>query len=387
MKTPFLLFLLCLLLSPVGAAASTPPAGEDYISRLQKAVDVWQDELPALEKCAAAAASKIIAGGNLYLGGAQPSFVEEGIARSGGMTMSHPVSVSTRFTSNDVVLAAWVKARDDPAAAALLEKAAAGGAQVVLFSNTCHPANKAIAVFPSRAAPAPVGEPSVESVSNVVGMWAWTGAFVAACIRQGKMPCMFESMFMPGAIPRDTRFREAPFHAQNLAGREKVPDLGRAYLEIVSGSLRRLKEKNGEAFGRAAKLLREAHENGRPVKVIPLGHMFPTEMQANAIPSWITAAPEKYVPTAECLPLYIGYQWFPWENAALTGAARVPSILTTSRRPTGEWVEDAEHVYIDPCWEVQDAGVELPGYDINILPVSGVMQSAIFWELLERIAK
>ncbi|MCK9589722.1 MAG: hypothetical protein M0Q93_10240, partial [Terrimicrobiaceae bacterium] len=77
----------------------------------------------------------------------------------------------------------------------------------------------------------------------------------------------------------------------------------------------------------------------------------------------------------------------PWENAALTGAARVPSILTTSRRPTGEWVEDAEHVYIDPCWEVQDAGVELPGYDINILPVSGVMQSAIFWELLERIAK
>lgn len=80
MKTTSLLFLLCLLLSPVGEAPSSAPADEDYISRLQKAVGVWHYELPALEKCAATAASKIIAGGNFYLSGAQPSFIEEGIA-------------------------------------------------------------------------------------------------------------------------------------------------------------------------------------------------------------------------------------------------------------------------------------------------------------------
>ncbi|MEO6848529.1 MAG: hypothetical protein ABI443_12500, partial [Chthoniobacterales bacterium] len=330
---------------------------------------------------------KIIAGGTIYITGAQQSFMEEALCRSGGTILSLYLSASVKIKPTDVVLAGWVKAKDAPAALALIDNALANGAQVILFSNTYRPDKKGLTIFPTTVPKAPAIEPSVESVSNILGMWTWTGQFITACIKQGKMPTMYESMSMPGAAQRNAMFRNSSFHDQNIPIHGKVPDLGKDYLKAVSEALHQLKEKNGDAFKSAVDLVRSSHENNKDITILSLSHMFPAEIQSNELPKWITAAAPKTEPTAASLPIYIGYQWTPWESPALTGKDRIPSILTTSRPPTADWVQDKEHIYIDPCWEAQDAAVKLPGYDINILPISGVMQSTIFWEIMEKASR
>jgi len=38
-------------------------------------------------------------------------------------------------------------------------------------------------------------------------------------------------------------------------------------------------------------------------------------------------------------------------------------------------------IYIDPHWPLPDGCVEVPGYDVAILPASGVMDGAIYWAM------
>ena len=38
-----------------------------------------------------------------------------------------------------------------------------------------------------------------------------------------------------------------------------------------------------------------------------------------------------------------------------------------------------DELYIDQRWELGDGQVQLPGYDIKILPPSGVIELAILW--------
>ncbi len=372
------------LLLHAAHAAPAKALGNDYLSRLRATADGWKTELPLLEKSASAAADKVMAGGHLYIGGPQKSFVEEASGRSGGLMLAKPLRAAAELQPNDVILAGATRTDGAEELAALFQRAEASHAQVILFSDTRPPGQKQVTVFSATGKSAPeVRLPGVESVSNVIGMWAWTGEFVTACIKRGKMPCMFESTMMPGGKDRDALLRPLPFHSHNVPHPEAVPDLGRAYLETASGALQQVAEKNGAAFDRGAALLKTSRDQNQPVSVMAIAHMFPVEMASNPLPAFISAAP-KNVPPPGALVLYLGYQWFPWEIPVLTGPERGPSIITSSRHPTPDWLQDASHVYIDPCWETPDAVVKVPGYDISILPVSGVIQSAIFWELVEK---
>jgi hypothetical protein len=46
--------------------------------------------------------------------------------------------------------------------------------------------------------------------------------------------------------------------------------------------------------------------------------------------------------------------------------------------------EPQPDLLIDTQWEYGDAAVCLPGYDLKILPASGVLQSAVFWTLVAK---
>ena len=42
-------------------------------------------------------------------------------------------------------------------------------------------------------------------------------------------------------------------------------------------------------------------------------------------------------------------------------------------------------INISGCWPYGDALVQVPGYDVSILPPSGVIQSAAYWMLVAEI--
>ncbi len=42
----------------------------------------------------------------------------------------------------------------------------------------------------------------------------------------------------------------------------------------------------------------------------------------------------------------------------------------------------ANVIYLNPYWPMSDGCVEVPGYDVAILPASGAVNAAIYWALL-----
>ena len=44
-------------------------------------------------------------------------------------------------------------------------------------------------------------------------------------------------------------------------------------------------------------------------------------------------------------------------------------------------------LYVDPAWPLSDGCVTVPGYDVPILPASGVVQAAIYWTIASERGK
>jgi len=44
-------------------------------------------------------------------------------------------------------------------------------------------------------------------------------------------------------------------------------------------------------------------------------------------------------------------------------------------------------MFVDPFWRFGDAVVTVPGYDVKMLPPSGVIQSMMYWMLSGEIAQ
>jgi hypothetical protein len=84
--------------------------------------------------------------------------------------------------------------------------------------------------------------------------------------------------------------------------------------------------------------------------------------------------------------LYIGYQ-FPLQRLLDQAKALRVNLVYTVVQP-GQPAEPAGNIlYIDPAWPIADGCVTVPGYDIPILPASGVIQAAIYWTLASERAK
>jgi hypothetical protein len=50
--------------------------------------------------------------------------------------------------------------------------------------------------------------------------------------------------------------------------------------------------------------------------------------------------------------------------------------------------EPASHIlYLDPAWPLADGCVTVSGYDVPILPSSGVIQAAIYWTIASERAR
>jgi hypothetical protein len=392
MKNRFwLLVVLCLFVWPV--AAQTKPE-LSFVGAMQTATFDWRMEVPALQNAANESAAKILAGGNLYVAPTQQSFQIEALGRSGGLMMVKVLADNTQLTKNDVILAALDSGSDAAAAQKIAQRAADAGTGVLWFAGPSRNALKNIVaarVFPARQfsnlnyAEAP----GVESIGNIIGMWAWTAAFVSACVQRGKMPTAFVSGAMPGGGERNGLFRKTPFHESTDVTIASLDNLPHRYLDSVANALFSLRQTQGESFARGAQILKNTQAGGKQITVAYTGHMFPYELKGPRRPDWKVAAKTQVDATVppelqdgDAL-LFLGYQGFPYDLTSALQARDIKSIVTTSRPPLDKWKTSADIVYINPFWEVPDAAVFLRGYDVDLFPISGIMQGTIYWQLVE----
>jgi hypothetical protein len=387
----WLLAVLCIFVWPVAAQTKTELP---FVSAMQTATFNWRLEVPALQKSANESAAKILAGGTLYVADTQKSFQVEVLGRAGGLMMVKTLTNKTALTQNDVILAALDAGTEAGAPQEIAQRAANAGAGVLWFAGPSREALKNIAgarVFPVRQfSNLPYASArGVESISNVIGVWTWMAALVSASVQRGKMPTIYTSNFMPDAIERNGQFRKNPFHEATDVTIASLDNLPQRYLDSVANALYAMRQTQAAAFARGAQVLCETKAGGHQVVVGYLGHMYPCELNAPSQLNWKNAA--KYTADATVPAelqdgdalLFLGYQWFPYDMVSALQARHIKSVITSSRPPLDKWKTSGDIVYINPFWSVADAELSLRGYDIDILPISGIMQGVVYWQLAE----
>jgi hypothetical protein len=223
----------------------------------------------------------------------------------------------------------------------------------------------------------------IDTVLNVTKLWTWTGEFVAACARLGKMPTLYKSYGLPGGYERAKKFEGKRFHDDLSIEPIAAGVLGKEYLNQIQHMLAQVQETESIKMSRAA----EWWARSKSAETLVTGHMFPFHAQD---PRTIHICDFVRVPAREDKSLlganspefvfYLGYQFAPQkllDEAKLTGV----KLAYTDVQP-GQPAEPSDNIlYIDPAWPQADGCVMVPGYDIPILPSSGVIQAAIYWAI------
>ena len=228
-----------------------------------------------------------------------------------------------------------------------------------------------------------------DTVLNVINLWVWTGEFVSACTRAGKMPTMYLSYSFDQGKEREKKYLGKAFHDDFQIEPIEAGVLGKAYLEVIGAAVDSF---TGEQMGdilRAAEWWKET--DAANVCVVHMGHMFPEHLQDPRAPmrfgrsSWGDF--KKDVPQelyAKQVVLILSYQRAP--VGALNPAKETGMKLIYNSSTPGDPPEPVENViYLEPGWPLPDATVDVPGYDVDILPGSGVMNAITYWTILAQV--
>jgi hypothetical protein len=340
---------------------------ENYLSAMQGTIAQTRSNLATLATSADRAAHEFVSGGNLWVAGRQADFIAEACGRAGGLMAIAPLG--QRVPKNHDVILYAVPGATDPGDLKIIGQWQEQGATVVTFSS---PAGLYRSHFP------------MDTVANVVELWTWTGEFVAACTRLGRMPVLYQSYGLPGGPERGKKYEGKKFHEDLAIKPIPAEVLGREYLHQIERMLGKIGDSQMPKILRASKWWGQATS----ATTLVTGHMFPTHAQDPrslplcsfaAVPAWEdkdrldASHPPPFV-------LCLGYQFAPRklvDQAKAMGVRLVYSDVQPAQPP-----EPANNIlYIDPAWPLADGCVTISGYDIPILPASGVVQAAIYWTI------
>ena len=401
-----MLVLVGILLAATGASASpAAPSAEAYYQWLNSAlVGVWQD-VPAITSSAEQAARLFVEQDwDLGAWGDTP-FVFEFINRAGGvMPIIFPVKpgegarpmIALYAPRENQLAEDWVAVRALQAHGAVIaftrpeivaQAAAAGITFAAVIDNHAAPHG---GLFP--AADGKSWIVPTDPVSNMMAMWTWIGEFVGACTRLGKMPTMWESVMVPGAIARDTKFRKHRY--QTWTPTPVAPgEIGKRYLRDLRAALIQLHYLEGGHIRQAAEMALAAKAQGHALYYAGAGHSFSGLQNCPHDPGLLAPSWEGTWWDMRKMPAYkpgdfvlgIGYDapfegkdYQNWAPRARAAGARLAWSFTDYNREAVAGLPPDE-IFINQRWELGDALVQFPGYDIKVLPPSGVLAQSVLW--------
>lgn len=402
--TPALLtIILALCFTGCAASQRDAPAARHYLRALHAALGGIEGDLPAITASADAAAERYLDPRSALGIHGDVGFFREAVDRSGGVMRVN--SANHAANAAGVVLYCVNDAT--------LEKDLAGlkypvnqGAMIIAFGrddqlDTLRARETGITTFISSHAPRGVGLfvndageriIPVHRAANIAAMWVWTGEFVAALTRRGKMPPMYQGFAVPGGrerldrIGRGTKFHE---HAPTAV---KAGVVGREFLAQLRVDLRKVESHEMPNIRAAAERTERAHADGGALYAFLHGHVIGATLDQPGDPAYFDVLNTDYIAVRDDVALKggdvifcVGYdqpfdgEWFKHfaTRARDSGATLIWSF--TDYKPDLIAALPAEEIVINQRWAFGDAVVALPGYDVKILPTSGVIAEAVVW--------
>jgi hypothetical protein len=196
---------------------------------------------------------------------------------------------------------------------------------------------------------------------------------------------MYLSAFVPGSNARNGRLSQYRFHPDLEL--EPIPrgKLGKEYLDYIAQSIAQIKATEILAVKQASVVAAEAIEKGKHAYLVIMGHMPPRIVGAYGDPSVfspISLSPQnaKEMLQPGDFVAFIEYCGIP--RAILSAVKKVGANIAWVGVPVDDDLRYPDlDIFIYPYWKFGDFSVEVPGYDVKILPPSGVLQSIVYWLL------
>lgn len=227
---------------------------------------------------------------------------------------------------------------------------------------------------------------ATDEAATMAALWTWTAEFVAACTRLGKMPPMWQSYSVPGADGRDRKLKGLKFH--DACPQPVEPGrLGRAYLTELGKTLDAIYNADRNSIQAIAQTAADAIKNGKRAYIIRQGHALEKPIPRANDASYFTQIIDHDLPPdfrSGDFVLCSGYDAKYQEStfaktvtAARIAEATVAWTLSTYGETEIPCVNPGD-VLVDQRWPLGDAVVTVPGYDVKILPPSGVIGEALY---------
>jgi uncharacterized phosphosugar-binding protein len=377
------------------ARSNTGPAGQ-YLDAAIDRVAGLEANLRSLVPLAEEAAARLTAGGHLYAVDDGGAFVSELCGRAGGMMMLRHLDDAAKAARGDVVLAGTsnLKPREQEEQ---LRRLGGNGAMVVLFGSSASPLRDLAAGFVDNSLPlgtapqiAQAESPSIcpaSTVGNITAAWTFTGELVGACTRLGRMPTMYQSVFVPGSQVWIPRYAGQDFHDDFTIAPLDAGSIGGVYLSAIRHSLLGIRHTQLSLFRQAGGMCADSLAAGHRVWYFCNGHHLGEQLGLPGDPSFMTPGNrDKLAVGASDVFFWLGYYDLPEPELTIASTAQCRSVWICGARPVHPIPLGPDRVVIDPYWEFGDAVVAVPGYAIRILPPSGVIQTVCLWMLNAEIA-
>ena len=377
---------------------------DDYLSVLLAGVEGLRTRLPAISEAADQVAGRLVTAGRLLLASARPDFTSEGFIRSGGLMLAEEWTPETRLSTSDTVILGWSGAPPDQELELLRDLSASGALIVGIGPASWAGADSQVGtdlfleseIHLPEAVIAPFGGEGYPLISlqNLVVLWTFTGEIVAALTRVGWMPAMYQSVLVAGARDRNARFVSSRFHKTHQVPAMPPGQVGGDYLDAIGGILRVLIEEEAGAIDRVGAVCAQVLNDGGVIHAGMISHFPVYQHGAPGDPLYMrrlarldgespsVAEIERELQRGD-LFFFLGYYRRPTQayRVARRAGARIVEVITgngANGPPQPDYV-------IRPKWPFGDAVTRVPGYDVEILPSSGIVQAAIYWAVVAAI--
>jgi hypothetical protein len=225
-------------------------------------------------------------------------------------------------------------------------------------------------------------------LGNVLSLWSMEGELAAASARRGKSLVYWQSILAPGGTGRNALYTDRLFH-DGFPQMQAVNEgkLSAAYVDNVCAAFGQIAQEELPEIAAAGQKVAQHSPKGSRLPLVVNSHLLPflnlensTLFQYIADPAQVDAA----IAQSGFLVnfAYSGMDLELWRKVRL---ARANAVWITGALPNQTDFSGRSDILIDQHWELGDASVVAPGYDVRLLPISGVAQLFIY-ELLVRAA-
>ena len=390
-----------------------------FLDLIRQRIDAARADLPMLSDLAARMAQPLLAGGALFAPDLGTFWPYEFGGRAGGLMGLAPSSYIAR-SSNDVAFTTLPDPRranpEDPRWRALIDSPAQifiNGTERDIPQHSAATLARRIQGFTGGAA-ATEGLYAKDALNPLIPLrpfdqllrgWITTGELIAACTRAGKMPALWMSVWLEGALVRNASFFQhdnllEPWHPPLFHDSVYIPPL--QPLHVANAFLAELEkifaavQQQREKISTAGQWMAEALRANKRISTVLVGHSYPHILELKELKQY----PLAWLPSVSDLSrahpgdlsagdvaLHLGYSPVNVADVQRLLARGIRFIYTSPYGRPDALGEHPNLLWLDLPWRPGDATVDIPGYSVRALPMSSCAHTILYFALLSELAE